>query len=99
MKMDSKKLGKLKMPGKRDELEMPADEMDASMEEGSPEEEASESPEEAAAEGDDSSAGQELAHLSDDDLLAEIKKRGLMSKLQDKGEQEADDGSDQSMYS
>lgn len=103
MKMDMKKLGKLKMPGKREELPMPKDEA-SDLEEGSPEEESLESPDEEAAELDagapeDNQPNDQLDSISDDELLAEIKKRGLMSKLADKGEAEADSGDDQSMYS
>lgn len=51
-------------------------------EEGSPSEEANESPEEESKEG----PNDQLESVSDDDLMAEIKKRGLMSKLQGEGQ-------------
>lgn len=90
------KLGKLKMPMDHgmdlsDLHDDESSEHDAS--EGSPEEEASESPEEEQAEqdaGEGDEAGSEhqayLDKCSDDDLMAEVRKRGLMAELQ-KGEQ------------
>lgn len=107
MKMESSKLAKLRMPMKRKGMDLGA--------EGSPGEEAAESPEEEKQEqdagmGDDSmdqapddqtadGHNDALTSVSDDDLLAEIKKRGLMSQL-DKGSAAMDKGgeSDQSMY-
>lgn len=85
------KLDKLKMPEKKgnklfspkglvnqnDPSEDQLNEGDMGEEEGSPSEEASESPEEEAQEAPNA----ELEHVSDDDLLSEIKKRGLMDKL------------------
>jgi hypothetical protein len=67
-------------------------------EEDSPEEEASEASEEAAegemeASEDPSAGPAPLDQVSDDDLLAEMKKRGLMKDLEE-GESE-----DQDMYS
>lgn len=87
-KKDSK-LNKLQMPKKRqDDMEM--DDMLAAEDEGSPEEEASESPEEEAQEDDmGAEKASPLADVSDDDLLAEIKKRGLSSELE--GEAKAED--------
>lgn len=82
------KLKKMKMPEKKGE-DMAGME-DMGMEEGSPEEEASESPDEAHMEGDDKMPeNPELAKLSDDELLAEIKKRGLMADLHGADQQEA----------
>lgn len=86
------KLKQMKMPmGKKSD----AEDMKKSLMEGSPEEESSESPEEASAEGDDMSSLPEPMHgdeapadasklesVSDDDLMAEIKKRGLLSQLE-----------------
>lgn len=77
------KLDNLKMPERKKKLsEM--DMKDMSPAEGSPEEEASESPEEEAKEGDmgEPANPADLEMISDDDLLAEIKKRGLMAKLE-----------------
>lgn len=78
------KLKKMKMPGMEDMHEH----MD--MEEGSPEEEAAESPDEEQAEQDQGEGDKgeqhksdELAQYSDDDLMAEIKKRGLEKQLED----------------
>lgn len=74
------KLGKLKMP-KREEVNL--DELDLGPE--SAEEEAAESPEEEAAESPEEESAEhpgELAKVSDEDLLAEVKKRGLMSQLE-----------------
>lgn len=84
MPMDMKKkrsMSDLKMPAKRSS-DM-SDYSDMGPEEGSPEEEAGESPDEESAEddqghGDSSDA---LMKISDDDLMAEVKKRGLMAKL------------------
>lgn len=94
MKMSDKsgKLGKLKMP-KREEINL--DELDMGDKEESPEEEAAESPEEEKME--DESAEKhtdELKSVSDEDLLAEVKKRGLMSQL----EKETGDESSQDAY-
>lgn len=104
MKMTlDKKLGKLKMPSKRPEMDLSDLSSDDSSEqdEGSPEEEASESPDEEAAEdsGKDGDGSDALKAVSDDELMAEIKKRGLLSKLE-KGGDSGDDSSDgdQSMY-
>lgn len=83
-----KKLEKLKMPEKRQ------DDMDLSdLEEGSPEEEASESPAEEQAEQEGKSGDEEhkpgpLDNVDDEDLLAEVKKRGLVSELE-KGEDQS----------
>lgn len=74
-------LDKMKMPGEGDP--------GMGMEEGSPEEEASESPEEEA--GEDTAGGQDLTAVSDEDLMAEIKKRGLTGELEN-GDQEAPAG-------
>lgn len=82
------KLKKLKMPPKAeistDELDMgPMGDMEGEMA-GEGEGEMGEAPEapEAAPGGD------MLADVSDDDLLAELKKRGLMGKLEGEGEGE-----------
>ena len=93
MKMSDKsgKLGKLKMP-KREEINL--DELDMGSEE-SPEYEASESPEEEGAESEEMEASEhpgELKAVSDEDLLAEVKKRGLMSQLEaETGDESAED--------
>lgn len=95
------KLSKLKMPMKRKELDL------SSLDEGSPEEEASESPDEEAAEApekehaememgtEEESHNPQLDDVSDEELMAELKKRGLMSKLEEGGD---DKELDQSMY-
>ena len=82
-------LKKLKMP-KPKSFEM--EELD--MEE-SPDEEAAESPEEEAAESPEEEKREhegDLSEFSDEDLLAEVKKRGLMSQLEEEtGEESAQD--------
>lgn len=91
MKMSDKsgKLGKLKMP-KREEINL--DELDGGE---SPEYEASESPEEEGGESEEMEASEhpgELKAVSDEDLLAEVKKRGLMSQLEaETGDESAED--------
>lgn len=89
------KFGKMKksMPSKSS----PADEMDLSElgeseAEGSPAEESMESPDEASMEGDSEApaeglAPDELAKASDEDLMAEMERRGLSAKM---GEQPDD---------
>lgn len=80
--MKLSQLKKMKMPEKGQELDLseldkegsPADDSQDATEEGSPEEEANESPAE---------ESKELDAIPDDLLLAEVKKRGLMSQLQD----------------
>jgi hypothetical protein len=104
------KLSKLSMPTKRKAIDMAALK-DGPADEGSPEEEASESPEEEASEDDgsdgaegapDDAAGDDshLAAVSDDELMAEIKKRGLAAKLMEHGDAPAKDDSmgPQDMY-
>lgn len=89
MAKKKKQLGAMAMPPKKGmevEMDFP-DDKEGSPEEGSPEEEAMESPEEEKAEDS------ELGHLSDDELLAEVKKRGLSKQLEDGEEgQEPDEG-------
>jgi len=84
------KLKKLSMPKPK---EFDLGEMDSAEE--SPEYEASESPEEEGAESPEEEASEhpgELEKVSDDDLLAEVKKRGLMSQLEkETGEESAED--------
>lgn len=110
-----KKLGKMEMPKKRREHMDEMDMSELGLEEGSPEEERAESPEQeheemAAGEADASDAeaapeehsGERPADLdtvSDDELMAEIKKRGLMSELAAEGEGEVQSEPDQEMYS
>lgn len=100
MKQDmpqKKKFGKLKMPEKRPEMDLseldetapPSDEMDnmddqSGPPEGSPEEESMESPAEESAESS------ELEQVPDEDLMAEVKKRGLMASM-GKDDSEASD--------
>lgn len=94
MKMSDKsgKLGKLKMP-KREEMDM--SEFDMEPKEESAEYEAMEAPEEEGAEMEEMEASEspsELKAASDEDLLAEVKKRGLMSQLEaETGEESAED--------
>lgn len=79
-------LDKLSMPGeKHPEMDFP--------EEGSPEEEDSESPEEESKEDSEMPDGSpDLAKVSDDDLMAEIKKRGLTAELEKGGEEGDESG-------
>lgn len=72
------KLSKLAMP-KAKSPEMEADELDMLMAEDAPAEEGMEMSEEASM----------LETVSDEELMAELKKRGLMSSLES-GEEEAD---------
>lgn len=94
MKMDMNKLKKMKMPeskkaapeaemeageeGAEDELALELPELEAA-EEGEEMEEEGEEYAEEAAEGEMEPL--DLSALSDDELMAELKKRGLMSKL------------------
>lgn len=84
-------LKKLKMPKPK---AIETDELDMAMEE-SPEEEAAESPEEEAAESPEEEKKEhpgELEAVSDEDLLAEVKKRGLLSQLEKEvGDESAED--------
>lgn len=100
MKMAKGKLGKLQMP-KREEVDMSELDMEAGPEESpeyemaeSPEEEGSESPE---VEGKEHGGG-ELAKVADEDLIAELKKRGLMGKLAEEGDMDLE-AEDSEMYS
>jgi hypothetical protein len=85
MKMDLSKLKKMKMPSAQKEEAAPAEESqeDSELEamdmgELAPElEESLESPEEEASE----TVGHDLAEVSDEDLMAEIKARGLSAKM------------------
>ena len=88
-------LKKLKMPKPKslDTSELDMSEMDE-MPEESPEEEAGESKAEQASEdeGMEKHTGPELKAVSDEDLLAEVKKRGLLSQLESEtGEESAED--------
>lgn len=85
------KLKKLKMPPKAeistDELDMgPMGDMEGEMA-GESEGEVGEAPEAPEAAPEESM----LADVSDDELLAELKKRGLMGKLEGEGEEESED--------
>lgn len=98
MKMGKGKLGKLQMP-KREEVDMSELDMEAG-----PEEDA-EGPEmELELEAGDSEAGEkpsegaELADVADEDLIAELKKRGLMGKLAEEGDMDLE-AEDSEMYS
>jgi hypothetical protein len=99
MMQAKKKLEKMKMPakrGKEEEMEMSLAELDMPAElEG--EEMASEGAE---MEMEDSPASSMLESASDDELLAELKKRGLESKLSsEKPEMEMEEDESQEMYS
>jgi hypothetical protein len=86
------KLAKLKMPAKRgNEKDLDLSQLD----ESSPEED-SELPESPAEDGEEmaeldapleGAPSSELEAVSDDDLMAEIKKRGLLSQLEEGGEE------------
>lgn len=89
----SKGLAKLKMPPKRMEKPSEDEGVDDLDDEGSPDEEALESPDEEKAEGEE--ASHDLTDVSDDDLMAEVKKRGLLKGQDDQSDSE--DG-DQSQY-
>jgi hypothetical protein len=97
MKIMMSKLDKLKMPEKKPM--MSRDEMMAQEDSETPEEEAAESPEEQAQEdemGTEKHAqSDELTMISDDDLMAEVKKRGLMSKMSPEEEQSEGEPADQ----
>jgi hypothetical protein len=86
MAMDKKKLGKLAMPKKRreeEDFEMAAeagDEPEAMPELGPDETDAMEGDLEMDM-GEEAAPNLDLEGLSDDDLLAEVKKRGLMAQL------------------
>ena len=85
------KLKKLKMPPKAeisaDELDMgPMGDMEGEMA-GETEGETGEAPE--------APAPDMLADVSDDELLAELKKRGLMGKLEGEGEGEEEESEDE----
>lgn len=89
------KLSKLSMP-KRDEVDMSELEMEAGPEEGA---EGPEMEVELEAEGSEKpSEGAELADVADEDLIAELKKRGLMGKLAEEGDADLE-ASDDEMYS
>lgn len=79
---NKKMLDKMKMPGEADHQAM-MDDMSGPPE-GSPEEEGAESPEEEQTEKDngEDTGGQDLSAISDDDLMAEIRKRGLTAELE-----------------
>lgn len=106
--MKISKLSKMKMPADSHKFDM-SDMQDDSApsdddSEGSPDEEASESPAEEKAEGDDQGEmHHDLSECSDEDLLAEIKKRGLMDQLSkspaDDQSSGGDSGSDSGKYS
>lgn len=85
--MSSKKLGKLEMPKKRkaeEEMDMDLAELDM------PEEEADETVEVDEESMDLDETTSPAADLSDDELMAEIKKRGLMGQLE-KGDSPEED--------
>jgi len=90
MKLGKGKLGKLSMP-KRDEVDMAELELEVEPSESG---EAGEMMAEEGAEevdlGDEEAApkGDMLADVADEDLLAEVKKRGLMASLGEESESE-----------
>ena len=87
-----------KMPSKPEDMGLDMEEMKAMESEEGPEEEMAELPEEEMMEEEVSmekpmkSKGLDLESLSDDELMAELKKRGLMSKLE--GKEEGEDEED-----
>jgi len=91
MKLGKGKLGKLAMP-KRDEVDMAELELEVEPSEG--EGEAGEMMAEEGAEevdlGDEEAAPKSdaLADIADEDLLAEVKKRGLMASLGEESDEE-----------
>jgi len=88
-------LKKLKMPKPKslDTSELGMSEMDEMPEESSEEELAEGEAEQASEdEGMEKHTGPKLDNLSDEDLLAEVKKRGLLSQLESEtGEESAED--------
>lgn len=93
MKLGKGKLGKLAMP-KRDEVDMAELELEVEPSEGAGEGEAGEMVAEEGAEevdlGDEEAAPKSdaLADIADEDLLAEVKKRGLMASLGEESDEE-----------
>lgn len=88
-----KKLEKLKMPERKmdPDMDMSREDMEMAEAQESPEDEAMESPEYQVSEeemGVEKKQPAPLDDISDDELMAEIKKRGLMSQL-DSGEEDA----------
>lgn len=88
MKKDSK-LSKLKMPEKRsDEMDLSELDQEGNDMESADSEFPTEEESEPVAEGEEMMEASPLADLSDDELMAEVEKRGLMSQLP--GEEEDD---------
>lgn len=83
-----KKLDKMKMPSSKAELDMSELEMPEMDEEESSELELEMEPMDM--ESEDSAASSMLADVSDDELLAELKKRGLSAELEMPSEEEDD---------
>lgn len=107
MVMDKKsKLGKLKMPmpKKQEEMDMgdegmDYDTMEAHEKDESPEEEPSEAQEMEAKEEEMGLEKEpsELAKIPDEELMAEIQKRGLMNKMEEKESEQGDQDLDLGM--
>jgi hypothetical protein len=92
------KLSKLRMPEDKKSSDLDLSELDMGSDqpdEGSPEEEAAESPDQEDQEAKKGS--DQLAHVDDEELIAEIKKRGLMDKLKQE-DQPADHSGEDAKY-
>lgn len=82
-----------KMPSKPEDMGLDLEEMKKMEEEEGPGDEEAESPEFQALEDEmgvekHSKEGMDLEGISDDELMAELKKRGLMGKMEGKEEEE-----------
>jgi hypothetical protein len=92
-KKKKRNLSDMPMPSKRGN-DLDVSEMEMAEENESPEDEAAESPEYQKREeelGIEKHGDDALAGMSDEDLMAEVKKRGLLNKLEE-GEPEGGDG-------
>ena len=89
MKLGKGKLGKLSMP-KRDEVDMSELELEVEPSEGEAGEMMAEEGAEEVDMGDEEAAPKSdmLADVADEDLIAEMKKRGLMGQLGEESESE-----------
>lgn len=100
-----KKLAKMQMPKKRKEMEVSEESMAMEMEPSESESEdemelAGEQEQELEGDSLDMEASQnpELDKMSDDELLAEIKKRGLMSQLESDPDSKEQDQSQENYF-
>lgn len=93
------KLGKMKMPEKQDELSLDENDLgDQSDSENSSQDMGAGSDEADQTNPDNSENSTQLEGISDDELMAEIKKRGLMSQLDNQDSNQADDNNSNSKY-